>query len=45
LIHTLKYPHLYYFEILDCKKEINSTFKTGNIPRLLHEIRITTEKG
>ena len=36
---------MYYVEVLDCDKNISKTYKTGQIPRLVHEIHMTTDKG
>ena len=36
---------MYYFEILDCDKEVTSVYKYGALPRFTTEIHATTEGG
>ena len=38
-------PRLYYFEVLDCDNEIGRVYRTGNLPRFVHKVSITTDKG
>ena len=44
-IMTLARPRMYYFEVLDCDRRVANAFKTGNVPRLLTNIHITTGSG
>ena len=44
-VHTMKRPRLYYFVMLDCDRNLNQVFKSGQVPRLVHEIHMTTEDG
>ena len=36
---------LYYFEVLDCSRKITEVYRTGQFPRVMTKVSITTEKG
>ena len=44
-VSTQGRPRIYYFELLDCSSAVTSVFRTGQFPRLLTEIAMTTEEG
>ena len=41
-IFTLYRPKIYYFEIIDCNGKVTDSFTSGSIPRVTHEIYLTT---
>lgn len=44
-ILTQRRPRMYYFEVLDCKGKVQGSFSSGGIPRVIHEIHMTTDDG
>ena len=42
---TQSRPKIWYFIVLDCDRQLATIFKTGQIPRLTHEIHLTTKNG
>lgn len=41
-ISTLGRPRIYYFELLDCDREVTKVFRAGQYPRYTTDIHVTT---
>mmetsp|Transcript_1228 Transcript_1228/g.1617 ORF Transcript_1228/g.1617 Transcript_1228/m.1617 type:complete len:126 (-) Transcript_1228:867-1244(-) len=41
-VSTQGRPRMYYFQVLDCQRELSKVFKTGQLPKIATEVHMTT---